>query len=71
MISSDTLLFFTFKKNLEGKRYGKYNAVEQCIAVQILSFKVAASTSRSGKKMSVFVFMLKKNFVKSNNSQAP
>jgi len=41
------------------------------MAVQILSFRVATSTNRSGKKMSVFVFMLKENFVKSNNIQAP
>jgi len=41
------------------------------MAVQILSFRAAASTSRSGKKMSVCFFMQKENFVKSNNIQAP
>jgi hypothetical protein len=41
------------------------------MAVQILSLRGAASTSRSGKRMSVCVFTLKENFVISNNIQAP
>ena len=41
------------------------------MALQILSFIGASSTSRSGKKMSLSVFMLKEYILKSTNIQAP